>query len=52
MDEFARQPQDLRAELFQEAAARMGVAPIIVEKDFWVCWTLKRVLTLKAFKQG
>lgn len=52
MDEFARQSQEIRAELFQETAARMGVAPIIVEKDFWVCWTLKRVFTLEGFQAG
>jgi hypothetical protein len=23
-----------------EAAARRGLAPVIVEKDFWVCWLL------------
>ena len=52
MDDFARQPQEIRAELFQETAARMGVTPIIVEKDFWVCWTLKRVFSLDSFQAG
>lgn len=33
-------------ELFAEAAARMGVPDTIVEKDFWVCWSLKRLLAL------
>lgn len=52
MDEFARQSQEIRAELFQETAARMGVTSIIVEKDFWVCWTLKRVFSLEDFQAG
>lgn len=52
MDEFACQSQEIRAELFQETAARMGVTPIIVEKDFWVCWTLKRVFNLDGFQAG
>lgn len=46
MDAFAREPPEIRAEAFQEAAARMGVQPAIVEKDFWVCWSLKRIFTL------
>lgn len=46
MDAFARENPEIRAEAFQEAAARMGVQPAIVEKDFWVCWTLKRTFAL------
>lgn len=22
-----------------EAAVRRGISPVIIEKDFWVCWT-------------
>src|ERR1035437_6877079 len=41
MKEFASLPAADRAAILQETAARMGVgAPAIVEKDFWVCWTL------------
>lgn len=32
-----------RSELFAETAARKGMTPAIVEKDFWVCWTLGRL---------
>lgn len=46
MDAFAREAAEFRAEAFQEAAARMGVQPTIVEKDFWVCWILKRIFAL------
>lgn len=46
MDAFAREKPDIRAEAFREAAARMNVQPVIIEKDFWVCWTLKRVFSL------
>lgn len=52
MDALARQPADIRAELFTETAARMNVQPSIIEKDFWVCWTLRRVFTLKAPMAG
>jgi len=30
-----------RRDLFTEAAARSGLPPFHLEKDFWVCWTLK-----------
>ena len=29
-----------RAELFSETASRLGLPESLVEKDFWVCWTL------------
>jgi hypothetical protein len=31
-----------RAELFAEAAARMGTTPAVVEKDFWVSCAFAR----------
>jgi hypothetical protein len=37
-------PRD-RADLFIEAAARHGLTPHLIEKDFWVCWTLDRLFT-------
>ena len=43
MDEFARRPADDRLAFINEAAARRDVTPIIIEKDFWVCWTLRRL---------
>ena len=52
MDSFAKEDAEIRAEVFSEAAARMGVDSIIIEKDFWVCWTLKRVFGLNDFKAG
>jgi len=45
MDKFANQPDRDRQAVLQEAAARRGdINPIILEKDFWVCWTLKRLV--------
>jgi hypothetical protein len=35
-----------RAELFQAAAQRHGMGVVIVEKDFWVCWTLRELFSL------
>lgn len=47
MDKVATGTRTDRAALFGETASRMGVASTIAEKDFWVCWTLKRVFELR-----
>jgi hypothetical protein len=44
MDKFALRPNDDRLAFINEAAARRDVTPIIIEKDFWVCWTLRRLM--------
>lgn len=43
MDKVALLPAQDRAALFGETGAARGVANTIIEKDFWVCWTLKRL---------
>jgi predicted nucleotidyltransferase component of viral defense system len=35
-----------RAELFHAAAQKTGLGEIIIEKDFWVCWTLRELFSL------
>jgi hypothetical protein len=47
MDKVARLPAAERAALFSETGAARGVANAIIEKDFWVCWTLKRIFDLQ-----
>ncbi|NNN05686.1 MAG: nucleotidyl transferase AbiEii/AbiGii toxin family protein [Elusimicrobia bacterium] len=48
MDKIARLPAHDRAELFRAAALQRGtILPTLIEKDFWVCWTLKRVFALE-----
>src|SRR3546814_15198814 len=44
MEEFARRPAEDRRAFIDEAAARRDLTPIIIEKDFWVCWTLRRLV--------
>jgi len=46
MDEIARLSTKDRADLFAAAAAKRGVTTAIMEKDFWVCWTLRRIFSL------
>jgi hypothetical protein len=43
MDKVALLPARDRAALFGETGATRGVADTIIEKDFWVCWTLRRL---------
>ncbi|PZO89041.1 MAG: nucleotidyl transferase AbiEii/AbiGii toxin family protein [Micavibrio aeruginosavorus] len=45
MDKFATRPDQERRDILQEAASRRDLADIIIEKDFWVCWTLKRLFS-------
>jgi len=47
MDNVARLPADDRAALFGETGAARGVADTIIEKDFWVCWSLRRLFGLE-----
>jgi len=39
-----------RAELFAETASRRALSATIVEKDFWVCWMLKQLFSIDAFR--
>lgn len=43
MDKIAVLPQEKRSELFSETATLMNTTNAIVEKDFWVVWTLYKV---------
>jgi hypothetical protein len=43
MDRIAMAAVSDRRDLFSESASRLGMSPVIVEKDFWVCWILKRL---------
>ena len=37
---FLALPAEERRLYFEQAAIRRGVSPVIMEKDFWVCWLL------------
>ncbi|WP_295453836.1 nucleotidyl transferase AbiEii/AbiGii toxin family protein [uncultured Pseudophaeobacter sp.] len=49
MDQFAKDTPEQRDEAFQEAAAQLGMSKAIIEKDFWVCWSLKQLFALPSF---
>lgn len=44
MDDFARRPTEDRRTFIEEAASKRDLTPTIIEKDFWVCWTLRRLV--------
>jgi len=46
LDDFARFAAEERNEVIAEAASRLGLDPIAVEKDFWVCWVLDKLFKL------
>jgi len=51
MDKVALLPANERNELFEESALRRGFIPAIIEKDFWVCWVLKKLFESKELSQ-
>lgn len=46
MDKIIALTAAQRAEVFQAAAQQSGMSAVILEKDFWVCWTLRRLFAL------
>jgi len=46
MNAFLRFPADRRRLLCEEGQQRLGLPPASIEKDFWVCWTLKELFGL------
>ncbi|HMD86577.1 MAG TPA: nucleotidyl transferase AbiEii/AbiGii toxin family protein [Terriglobia bacterium] len=51
MDKIAMRPASDRRDLFSESASKLGMNPVIVEKDFWVCWILKRLFADPRLKE-
>ncbi len=51
MEDFARPSAADKRPYFESAAAAAGrMGDHIIEKDFWVCWTLKRLFTMPALE--
>jgi hypothetical protein len=46
---FVRLPTPERRLYFDQAAARLGLPAPSVEKDFWVCWTLRLLFGLPSW---
>jgi hypothetical protein len=53
MDHVAHLPAPDRRDIFLEVAARRGnLTAALVEKDFWVCWTLKHLFAMQNASAG
>ena len=50
MDRFAVLPPAEKAAYIEMTAAHSNMSPELVEKDFWVCWTLNKLFTLDVIK--
>ena len=46
MNDFLSFPANRRRLLCEEGQQRLGLPPASIEKDFWVCWTLKELFGL------
>ncbi len=51
MTAFATLPRAERGLLIEEAAGRLAIAAVIVEKDFWVCWMLRQLFHEEALSR-
>lgn len=43
MKEFIKLPQERRRLVFSQTGAKLNLADVAVEKDFWVCWMLDQL---------
>jgi hypothetical protein len=48
MDTFLTQPIERQRVIYEEAGRRLGLSAGSVEKDLWVCWTLRALFRLPA----
>lgn len=51
MREFARLDTEERRRVFQVISAEMGISPAMIEKDFWVCFTLDNLFHDFSYKE-
>jgi hypothetical protein len=52
MDDFAKGKPAERQPYFEETAARRASTTTAVEKDFWICWTLKHLFAVATYGRG
>ncbi len=46
MNEFIEMPEERRQLICTETGAQLNLFEIAAEKDFWVCWTLRKLFEL------
>ena len=47
---LATESAETRRDAFTIAGERRRLLPLLIEKDFWVCWTLERLFALPEFR--
>lgn len=52
MDKFLKLSERDRLDAFSKAEVEIGLSEDIIEKDFWVCWTLKELFSLDQIKDN
>ncbi len=52
MDGFLEKPQELRRRICEEAEAKMNLPAVSLEKDFWVCWILRKLYSIPEWSQN
>jgi hypothetical protein len=52
LNRIAQLPASSRAEIFAETANRRALPEALVEKDFWVCWTLAQIFSIEQLREG
>ena len=50
MNEFIKKNADEKRLYFEQSAADLNLPAFAIEKDFWVCWALKKLFTLPEWK--
>ena len=48
---LAIESEGTRRDAFVIAGERRGLLPLVIEKDFWVCWTLERLFVVPGFSE-
>ena len=46
MNEFLSLSEDSRRTICEQAQDKLALPPATIEKDFWVCWTRKKLFDL------
>jgi hypothetical protein len=52
LNKIAQLAAAARAEILAETPERRGLPEALVEKDFWVCWTLAQIFSIEQLKSG
>lgn len=52
MDGFLEKPQELRHRICEEAEAELNLPAVSLEKDFWVCWILRKLYSIPEWSQN